>query len=270
MLGNRKRRKYAFGNNGFRRQLCRLFRRELRSLSFLKHFLMTQQRSEWKFLCSDGQIEMIRSRLSAILAHDPHAEPDGSYTVHSLYFDDYWNSCAAGNESGNGLRCKYRIRCYGNSSGGLHFERKEKCYGYGSKLSCAISPEEYRNLIAGNYSEVFWNTEEILLKKFCTLSMMRFFTPKVIVDYKRTAFVEPAANIRITLDQEICAAPECSEFLNGSYFNIPILGKNQNILEVKFDEILPSWLKRMIESLRLQQTTFSKYYLGRKKLENLL
>ena len=224
-------------------------------------------RSEWKYICTDGQVELIRSRLNGLLMPDPHAENNGTYQVHSLYFDDYRNSCAAGNEAGDGIRYKYRIRYYGKENGALRLERKMKRYGAGDKRTCPISPEEYRLLLSGDYMPVFWNTDKKLLKEFCTLMMTRLFSPKAIIDYERIAFTEVSENIRITLDRNISAANDFQRFLDGSYIKFPIQHEKLNILEVKFDHILPDWLKNMLESLRIQQTTFSKYYLGRKQLE---
>ena len=229
-----------------------------------------QQRSEWKFLCSDGQLEMIRARLDGILAYDTHADSDGSYRVHSLYFDDYRDSCAAGNESGDGIRYKYRVRYYGNDTGSLFFERKEKRYGFGNKVSCAITGDVYQSLLNGDVCSLFWQTEESVLKKYCALSMSRWFTPKAIIDYERTAFVEPVTHIRITLDRNITAACDFRSFLGGSYLQIPVTKMHQNILEVKFDDFLPNWIRKILESLNIQQTTYSKYYLGRKHLEGLI
>lgn len=100
--------------------------------------------------------------------------------------------------------------------------------------------------------------------------MTRLFTPKVIIDYERTAFVEPITHIRITLDRDISAAYDYSAFDKGGYMHFPLQKTHQNILEVKFDDILPGWLRQMIENNRIQATTFSKYYLGRKRLEGLL
>ena len=231
---------------------------------------MAQYRSEWKYICTDGQLELIRARLSGILAPDSHAGPDGSYKVRSLYFDDYRDSCAAGNESGDGIRYKYRVRYYGNSENYLQFERKTKKYGRGEKKSCPLTRSEYTALLSGDSSSVFWETSEPLLREFGSMMMTRVFSPKAIIDYDRTAFVEPIAHIRITLDRNISAAYDCSSFLDGSYIRFPIQAVHQNILEVKFDEFLPGWLRRMFESLNIRQTTFSKYYLGRKRLESIL
>ena len=81
------------------------------------------------------------------------------------------------------------------------------------------------------------------------------------------AFIENAAHIRVTLDRNISAADKYRSFLSGSYLKFPLQSEKLNILEVKFDHILPGWIKNMLESIRIQQTTFSKYYLGRKQLE---
>ena len=53
------------------------------------------------------------------------------------------------------------------------------------------------------------------------------------------------------------------KFLNGDYLKVPVLEKGKHVLEVKFDEILPSHIKNLIQSKVLLQRSFSKYYLGR-------
>ncbi len=231
---------------------------------------MAQYRTEWKYICTDGQLELIRARLSGLLPPDKHAPGDGTYKVRSLYFDDYKDSCAAGNESGDGLRYKYRIRYYGDSVENLHLERKKKRYGLGAKKSCPLSVPEYSSLLSDDCCNVLWNTDQPLLKEFCTLMMVRGFSPKAIIDYDRTAFAEPVTHIRVTLDRNISASYDFDNFTKGSYLRFPLQNEHQNILEVKFDEILPGWLRQLIESLNVRQTTFSKYYLGRKRLESIL
>lgn len=230
---------------------------------------MNQYRSEWKYICTDGQLELIRARLSGILTPDIHARENGTYQVHSLYFDDYKNSCAAGNESGDGMRYKFRVRYYDTSIETMHLEKKEKIYGRGNKRSCSLSADEYSSLIFGDCCDIIWNTDKKLLQEFCTLLMNRYFSPKVVIDYERTAFVEPITHIRITLDRNISAAYDYTAFSKGSYIRFPLQEKHQNILEIKFDDILPGWLRQMLESLNLRQTTYSKYFLGRKRLENI-
>ena len=115
--------------------------------------------------------------------------------------------------------------------------------------------------------DVFWGTEDHLLKAFCIDIVTKGFRPKAIISYQREAFVEPVANIRVTLDYNISASDEIGRFLNGDYFKVPIMESKMHVLEVKFDEVFPSYIKAVLQAdVRLQQS-FSKYYLGRIALQ---
>ncbi len=118
-------------------------------------------------------------------------------------------------------------------------------------------------IINGETWEVFWNTEEQLLKEFCVDIITRRFLPRVIINYEREAFVEAISNIRITMDYNISASDEVERFLEGDYLKIPVLEKKKHVLEVKFDDVLPSYVKAVLLSNILEQQSFSKYYLGR-------
>lgn len=194
---------------------------------------------------------------------DAYAGQNGKYVIHSLYFDDYKNTCARENVAGEGKRFKYRIRYYGDNSSRLWLEKKEKQNSYCLKRKCAVSLEEYGLLIEGRGAEVFWNTKEPLLKEFCVDMITKGFGPKVIVNYEREAFVEIISNVRITIDYNISASDETERFLKGDYFKIPVLEKRKHVLEVKFDDVLPSYMKAILQSNILEQQSFSKYYLGR-------
>lgn len=231
---------------------------------------MKLYRNEWKYCCSEGELALLNSRLRGVLAPDPHAGPGGRYRVRSLYFDDYGDTCARGNEAGAPYRFKYRLRYYDGAARAVHLERKEKYNGRCHKDACPLTPEEYAALVSGDVSAALWHTEEPLLRRFCAEILTRRFTPRVIVDYERTAYVEPVTNVRITLDWNISASPEVDRFLAGDYLCLPLQGRQCHILEVKFDGILPGHLRGLIHSRDFQQTTFSKYYLGRQKLAALL
>ena len=44
----------------------------------------------------------------------------------------------------------------------------------------------------------------------------------------------------------------------------PIMPVGQTLMEVKFDEFLPEYIKETLELGKLSQTAFSKYYLCRR------
>ena len=54
------------------------------------------------------------------------------------------------------------------------------------------------------------------------------------------------------------------DFLNENIVSRPIMPNNQHILEVKYDEYIPDFLYQTVQIEKLQQTTFSKYYMCRK------
>lgn len=230
---------------------------------FQEERAIKRYRSEWKYCEKEADLLALRGKLAKILEHDLYAGENGKYVIHSLYFDDYRNTCARENVAGEGKRFKYRIRYYGDNSGRLWLEKKEKQNSYCYKRKCPVLTEEYHMLMEGGASEVFWNTKYQLMKEFCVDIISKGFMPKVIINYEREAFVEIISNVRITMDYNISASDEIERFLEDDYLKIPILEKKKHVLEVKFDDVLPSYIKAILQSNILEQQSFSKYYLGR-------
>lgn len=227
-----------------------------------------QYRNEWKYICTEADLAKLNERISQVLELDCNSDFDGKYEIHSLYFDDFKNTCMMDNNAGVNKRYKYRIRYYGNNINTLRLERKEKNNDRCCKQSCEISQEIFTKLLNNEGQEVYWETNNAVLKKFCVDMMTRHFAPKVIINYERTAYVEPITNIRITLDRYITATCEIESFLQGSGVGYPVCEKDEHILEIKFDAILPAYIKNIVTGSSLVQTAFSKYYLGRQTLLN--
>ena len=87
---------------------------------------MESYRHEFKYLCSDGELAVLKVRLQGLVRPDPHAGADGVYRIRSLYFDDYYDSCLKENESGTDPREKFRIRIYNHSTEHITLELKKK------------------------------------------------------------------------------------------------------------------------------------------------
>ena len=225
-------------------------------------------RNEWKFLCNNIDTNIINSKLKAILKYDEHCNDNHYYIVHSLYFDDYYNDCMFENDAGINARHKWRIRYYNDDISHITLERKEKLNGMCRKKSCFISEDEYNNIINGDYNKIIYKTDKEVLKMFCIEAMTKLYKPKVIIDYERVALNEPISNVRITFDQNISASKDISKFLNNNYVKVPILNTNNNIVEIKFDDILPGYINKVMYISNMQQITFSKYYISRKRLKD--
>lgn len=230
---------------------------------------MKRYRNEWKYRLQEPDLAVIENRLHAVMGLDSHSGQSGSYEIHSLYFDDYKDACAKENEAGVSRRFKYRIRYYGNASDLLKLERKEKLDGRCHKDSAMITRAMCQKILDGQADELYWESDDPLVRKFCVHVMTRLFAPKAIISYERAAYVEEISNVRITLDQNISVSDNVDAFLAGDFIRYPIQEKNEHVLEVKFDDILPGYIKSIVSNKSLQQSSFSKYYLGRLKLQEL-
>ena len=223
-------------------------------------------RVENKYLITEGQIAILKQRLQLCMSFDSHMNGD-SYYIKSLYFDDMSDSCLYENEDGVDHREKFRIRTYNNCSNYIKLEQKSKLHGYTNKLSQEISMDDCKCFMKGNSFEL--NSDAGFLKKkfFCQMQT-RLLKPVHIVAYERTAFVESLGNVRITFDQNICGTDDISTFFDEVIPGVPVLPMRQHILEVKYDEFIPDYLKNIIDMGFLQKSSYSKYYYARKN-ENL-
>ena len=197
---------------------------------------------------------------------DSHTPPEGRYIIHSLYFDDYKDSTMYTVEAGLSKRYKWRIRYYGDDLSYIVLEKKEKLEGRCHKKSCKITKQEYECIVSGNITNIVYDTNKQLIKELAVDMLAYDYRPKVIVDYERIAYVEEITNVRITFDLKISASYEVEKFLDGDYQSFYILPSGKNLLEVKFDTILPSYIRNIVESYGYEQESFSKYYYGRKIL----
>lgn len=223
-------------------------------------------RTEWKYVCDEYQLDLLENKIRAVLGEDSHAH-HRKYRIRSLYFDDYINRCAFDNDSGSSRRFKWRIRYYDDDNSFIKLEKKEKKMDLCLKRVSVIKRQECEAIMEGKISDVLWNTDDRLVKEFCIDQMNRLFRPKIIIDYERTAYVEDVGNVRITFDKNISGSLEKDMFLQGDYLRYPVQEKGKHVLEVKFDDVLPHHIERILHSENLQRNTFSKYYLGRLVLE---
>lgn len=219
-------------------------------------------RNELKYICSEGELIQLQSRVQMLCEADAHAGPEGIYNIRSIYFDDLQNRYFFENENGTDPREKFRIRTYNASDSRITLECKKKERSMTHKDSCQLSKEQYQKILEGSLSASHVNST--LLEKFYLLQEQRHLQPKVIVAYARTPFVYTFGNVRITFDRNIGSSTDLSAFFDPYLPVRPILPLGKNILEVKYDELLPNFLYEAMNLGSLTQTTFSKYYLCRK------
>jgi hypothetical protein len=84
--------------------------------------------------------------------------------------------------------------------------------------------------------------------------------PKVVVEYRREAFVYKYGDVRITFDHFLKAGIFQKDLFSNGYM-IPAIPQHQIILEVKFTGYLPDVIRNLIQVNSLQWQALSKYAL---------
>lgn len=219
-------------------------------------------RHELKYECSDAELEILKSRLSGLLLPDVHGNDRGIYQIRSIYFDDRNDRCYSQNAYGVDPREKWRIRAYNCSDSRITLECKRKERGMTQKKSCAISREQYEQLLSPGFLTVSEENPS-LLNRFILLRIAGY-QPKVIVSYQRQALVHPLGNVRVTFDRNITSSPDCAGFFQPRISQRAVLPAGHQLLEVKYDEFLPDHIYHAIQMANMRRIAFSKYYLCRK------
>ena len=223
---------------------------------------MAEFRHEYKYLCDGGQLTVERARLGSLLRPDPHGGAAGRYAVRSVYFDDFEDACMRENEDGTGPRAKYRLRIYNGSDERISLERKAKVRGLTHKDAALVPRAAAEALLEGRIP--FPGPEDPpLLRRMLVDMRLRCLRPKVVVQYDRTPFILEVGNVRVTLDEHIASSQAVDRFFEDNIPLRPILPTGRGVLEVKWDELFPSWLYASLQLDGLQWTNFSKYYLCR-------
>ncbi len=222
-----------------------------------------EYRNELKYVVSETQLVLLENRIRNLIRPDRHAGSDGTYRIRSLYFDDCENTCYQENEMGTDPREKFRIRIYNSDAGRISLELKKKQHSMTQKISCFLTEEQCRELMAGRPLPVDPSYPPVL-QKLNLLMRTRLMKPRVIVEYDRTPFVEKLGNTRVTLDRNIRSSDAVLSFLEKDIPGRPVMPVGKQILEVKYDEFLPDHLYRNLQLSSMRQTAFSKYYLCRR------
>ncbi len=213
-------------------------------------------RHEWKHIINTSDLLILRQRLRAVAKTDTHVI-DGSYEIRSLYFDTPSDKALREKIDGISRREKFRIRYYNGDTSLIHLEKKSKINGLGTKESAALTEEEARAILRGDYT---WMTQrhDPFVEEFYRKITTRQLRPKTIVDYTREPYIFPAGNVRITIDYNIRTGLTCTDFLNPDCITIPA-GDAPIILEVKWDNYLPDIIRDAVQLGSRHPCSFSKY-----------
>ncbi|MBB3110807.1 hypothetical protein FHS18_002874 [Paenibacillus phyllosphaerae] len=223
-------------------------------------------RHELKFFINYHQFYTIRQRLKNLMLPDKNVGPTGEYHIRSLYFDDMHNTALHEKLGGVRDRKKYRIRIYNVEDKIIHFEKKIKKGDFIAKVKESLTRDMYESIMAGNY-EVLNRPDKPLMMELYNEMKHNLLRPKVIVDYVREPYVCHNGNVRITFDKELRTGLHATDIFNKELDPVRAIDDNLMILEVKFDEYIPDYIKIALQLEGLNRQSASKYVICRKFLK---
>lgn len=222
------------------------------------------KRNELKYYLNDIHTESLQYQLSHLMRVDGYCDALNGYRVRSLYFDSIDDECLYQKQSGFLHRRKIRLRTYGDaSSDSAKFEIKHKHGQLVRKDSITIKKTDAKEICNGNYS-LLLNYDNPVLNDIYTTFMSRAYKPKVIVEYQRVAFVFPVSNIRITFDRNLRSNINHLDLFSNVQDSMPVVLEGKQILEVKYDQFLPGYLRKIISGISAERMAISKYTLARR------
>jgi SPX domain protein involved in polyphosphate accumulation len=214
-------------------------------------------RNEFKFFINAHQKNMMANKLSKICQRDPFSDPEGGYLISSLYFDDYNQSAFFDKVSGIKDRKKFRIRVYNYQPDVIKLERKIKRDTVTEKSHVQISKEEYDSLVRGDVS-FLGHKDDAVAKDFYLYYRTKNLRPRVVVEYRREAFIYEYGDVRITFDSFLRAGVFQKDLFSDGYM-ISAIPHDQIILEVKYTGYFPDVIRNIIQIENLQWQSNSKY-----------
>lgn len=218
-------------------------------------------RNELKYYISYNDYLCLRNIFRKIMHRDKNSNEDNEYFIRSLYFDTLLNDDYYDKIVGVMNRKKIRLRIYGVEQEKVKIEIKNKFSQYMLKETTSINREDAMELIRGN-REVLLKYDDVAHRVYYFMSK-DYYKSSVIIDYEREAYTYPLENIRITFDKNIRANGVDFDIFNKDLSMNRVLNGKSMVLEVKYNMILPMWIKKTLSKISGDKVAISKYCLGR-------
>ena len=226
---------------------------------------MPKFRHEIKLLLTQADYRLMSARLSALLMHDENAGEDGEYFIRSLYFDDASHMAYREKLSGVADRKKYRLRIYNHSDLVIKLECKEKRGDRIKKRAVSVPRAAADGMTHGDFSQLY-ESDDTLCREILSLAKGRGLAPSVVVDYDREAYVHPVGNVRLTFDKALHAGISGADIFNKELVTVPIFPDESVIFEIKYDELLPTYIRDLVSTSHGERIALSKFCLCRAAL----
>ena len=225
--------------------------------------LLDVSRFEVKYGISQLESFLMQKRLSLVLPMDTNNHGFSGYMVRSLYFDSAADKDYEQKLAGLEYRKKIRIRIYAPHSETAKLELKEKLGKWQRKRSIGLSRDAAELMIKGDFSPLE-KMGGALAEQLYTTMTMEIYRPRTIVQYKRTAFMLPTNDTRITFDSQIEATESDFDLFSDKIAFYPAYDLSGVVLEVKYNGFIFSYVSDAISAVGTMPSSYSKYVMARK------
>jgi SPX domain protein involved in polyphosphate accumulation len=223
-------------------------------------------RYEYKYLIDEARARNVRDFIRSYLCRDEHglASMHQAYPIYSLYLDGPGLMLYNATVQAQMNRFKLRVRYYNHEPGSpLFCEIKRRVNEVIFKDRADIRRDALSHLLGGRCpcTEDLADPGDVdslaALNKFFELRNSVHAQPRIIVYFEREAWISPSDdNTRITFDRKAAAAHYVTD-LNPEIWTGAEVGSV--ILELKFDDRFPTWMRELVRSCDLYRTNMGKY-----------
>jgi len=229
---------------------------------------LQRSRYELKYIIDPLTATNVRNFVRPFLERDENARPEmrWAYPIYSLYLDNPGLDLFYGTVHGHKNRFKLRVRYYDfNPASPVFFEIKRRVYDIIKKDRGGVKRESLNELLAGRCPR-----QSDLLKPDNPDAWyaLRFFIDLMnkvgarghtIVAYEREAWVSPHDNsVRVTFDYDIRGA-RWEGVLGPDEHKWSRPRVNGVVLELKFTDRFPTWMRDLVRACNLTRTSMAKY-----------
>jgi hypothetical protein len=234
---------------------------------------LQSSRFEFKYIIDEQCAANMQDFVQSYLEPDEFADPDqgNSYRISSLYLDDLGLSLCRQTVEGEKNRFKLRIRFYDDNPDGPAFlEIKRRVTDVILKQRARVTRQSALQLLRGEAPDPSWlmgnsrdGRSEKALFDFCGLAGSLGAAGTLYVSYRREAHVSPNSNsVRVTFDRQLLGSP----YEQGTALSLPTGGARPEvgngdkvILEMKFTDRFPEWMRELVHTFNLRRTSVPKY-----------
>lgn len=219
--------------------------------------MQTVFRKEIKYMIPVEQMRSLEKKLDIFMIRDSNGI-NGKYVVRSQYYDSMTDQDLRDNLDGVEEKRKIRLRIYSSDDQKAKLEYKCKSGSDGVKYSITISREEAELMENQNY-EFLLNYKDTLASRLYAKMTQNIYRPKTIIQYDRTAFLYPVSDTRITFDYNIRGSVNPYGLYRREPFLVPLAGSDTGVLEIKYNNFVPSILKSVLCEVDNLPEASSKY-----------